>query len=279
MAKINNELKEYQTIPRKLIFDNTISDRARFLYCYMAAKPNDWDFFLKPMATELGYSIETLRKYINELIENGWLVKGGQENEKGVFGAVEYTLKANKDLPYTENTEAEKFRHGKNPTQHNKDCLHNKDNIDSKDTNKEKEDNKLSSKRKIIDFQAIIDCWNENNGKSFGNVERITDKRKRAIKHILESHGIGQETLIKFFKTLPFADNWLFNPSQDHKNWKPDFDWWISNTKNWFTKGLEGGVHKEKRDKFDMIMNGQSINQTQHECNETIININGQIYR
>lgn len=148
MAKINNELKEYQTIPRKLIFDNTISDRARFLYCYMAAKPNDWDFFLKPMATELGYSIETLRKYINELIENGWLVKGGQENEKGVFGAVEYTLKANKDLPYTENTEAEKFRHGKNPTQHNKDCLHNKDNIDSKDTNKEKEDNKLSSKRK-----------------------------------------------------------------------------------------------------------------------------------
>lgn len=148
MAKLNNELKEYQTIPRKLIFDNKISDRARFLYCYMASKPNDWDFYLKPMATELGYSIETLRKYINELIANGWLVKGKQENENGIFGAVEYTLKANRDLPKTENTEAEKFRHGKNPTQHNKDSLHSIDNIDNKDSNKEKEDNKLSSKKK-----------------------------------------------------------------------------------------------------------------------------------
>lgn len=158
MAKLNNELKEYQTIPRKLIFDNTISDRARFLYCYMASKPSDWDFFLKPMATELGYSIETLRKYINELIANGWLIKGEQENEKGIFGAVEYTLKANKDLPNTENTVAEKSRHGKNPTQHNKDSLHSIDNIDNKDNNEEKKDNKLSSKKKssIVDELTFI---------------------------------------------------------------------------------------------------------------------------
>jgi hypothetical protein len=156
MAKIKNELEEYQTIPRKLIFDNTISDRARFLYCYMAAKPNDWDFFLKPMATELGYSIETLRKYINELIANGWLVKGKQENENGIFGAVEYTLKANKVLPSTENTEAENFRHGKNPTQHNKDNIHKQDIIFNKE-NKEKSDVDLSFV--ADDFLPIVQDW------------------------------------------------------------------------------------------------------------------------
>ena len=79
MGNFVNKLSNYQVIPRELIFDNTLSDRARFLYCYMASKPNDWEFYMTPMAKEIGYSVETLRKYLNELIENGWLVKGEQK--------------------------------------------------------------------------------------------------------------------------------------------------------------------------------------------------------
>ena len=118
MAKIINELNQYQTIPRELIFDNQLSDRARFVYCYMAAKPNEWDFFLEPMARELGYSVDTLRKYIKELIERGWIEKGQQDNENGRFGAVEYTIKAtiknNLHLPTRKNTDTVNFRDGKN---------------------------------------------------------------------------------------------------------------------------------------------------------------------
>ena len=66
MSKFINGLKNFQVIPRKLIFDNSLSDRARFVYCFMASKPDGWDFLLNPMANELGYSVETLRKYINE---------------------------------------------------------------------------------------------------------------------------------------------------------------------------------------------------------------------
>lgn len=59
----------------------------------MASKPEGWDFFLEPMAQELGYSKDTLRKYIKELIECGWLEKGEQDKSNGNrFGAVEYTL-------------------------------------------------------------------------------------------------------------------------------------------------------------------------------------------
>lgn len=80
MARIKNELLGFQSIPRNLIFDSSVSDRARFVYCFMASKPDDWDFFLEPMAKEIGYSVDTLRKYINELINKGWLVKGEQQN-------------------------------------------------------------------------------------------------------------------------------------------------------------------------------------------------------
>lgn len=122
MATIFNELRNFQNIPRELIFDSSLSDRARFVFCFMVSKPDDWQFFLEPMAKEIGYSVETLRKYIKELVESGWIVKGEQEREKGVFGATSYTLRANKKS-CTENTDTENFRHGKNPTQQNRDII------------------------------------------------------------------------------------------------------------------------------------------------------------
>lgn len=126
MATIFNELRNFQNIPRELIFDSSLSDRARFVFCFMVSKPDDWQFFLEPMAKEIGYSVETLRKYIKELVESGWIVKGEQERDKGVFGATSYTLRANKKS-CTENTDTEIFRHGKNPIQHNRDIIQKKE--------------------------------------------------------------------------------------------------------------------------------------------------------
>ena len=131
MSNFINGLKKFQVIPRELVFDNSLSDRARFVYCFMASKPDGWDFLLNPMAKELGYSVETLRKYINELIDGGWLKKGEQNND-GKFGAVVYTLlstkKANmEEIPTRENSDTENFRHGENTTQYNKDNEEKKD--------------------------------------------------------------------------------------------------------------------------------------------------------
>lgn len=128
MGNFKNELGNYQPIPRELVFDKSLSDRARFVYVFMACKPDGWDFFLEPMAKEIGYSVDTLRKYINELVDNGWLVKGEQVvNENGKFGAVEYTLKASKCLPIPNFTDTGKTRHGKIPTQDNKDYKEKRD--------------------------------------------------------------------------------------------------------------------------------------------------------
>ena len=133
-------------------------------------------------------------------------------------------------------------------------------NTDSKQQieNKEEYTNVYSKKN---DYQAIIDCWNQYNGKKLGNVTKLTDKRKKAIKKVLVDNDITQEQMMKLFKSLPYADKWLYNPNKQHATWKPDFDWWIANTNGWFTKALEGKVHKENPQAFNEIMrnNGDEV--------------------
>lgn len=178
MAKFTNELSSFQNIPRDLVFDTTLSDRARFVYCFMACKPNDWNFFLEPMAKEIGYSVDTLRKYVNELVLSGWLEKGEQEREKGVFGATQYTLKA------TKNTDTDFFRHGKNTIQHNIDI------IQITDVDKEKEIDKSISKKKNVVDELFEQCWltyrrKGSKKKSLEQWKKLSDEEKeQTSKHI-----------------------------------------------------------------------------------------------
>ena len=249
MGNFKSELSNYQNVPRELVFDKTLSDRARFVYVFMACKPDGWDFYLEPMAKDIGYSVDTLRKYLNELVASGWLVKGEQSNEHGIFGAVEYTLKA------TKITDTENFRYGKNAAQKNIDNISLANTKDT-DNKEKKEKNKIIPCQKN-DYQAIVDCWNEHNGKKLGKVTKVTERRKKAIKKALDDNGITQEQLMLFFKTLPLADKWLYNPNKQHANWKPDFDWWLSNPNGWLTKGLEGKVHLENPQAYSSIMLGK----------------------
>ena len=119
MAKVNNKTKGFNSIPRDLVYDNELSDRARFLYVYMACKPDGWEFFQETMAKELGYGRETLRKYLDELINAGWITE--EEQQKGTdgkFAALDYIIEIKKKRsgkkPIRENTDSEKNRIGKN---------------------------------------------------------------------------------------------------------------------------------------------------------------------
>ena len=132
------------------------------------------------------------------------------------------------------------------------------------DTNRNKEEDTNVSPKKN-DYSVIIKCWNECNGKRLGKVTKVTERRKAAIKRALIDNDITQEQLIQFFKSLPLADSWLYNPNKQHKNWKPDFDWWLKNTNDWLTKGLEGKVHKENPQAFSIIMLGKDAPYTP-EC-------------
>lgn len=154
MAQVINKTKGFGSIPRDLVYDNELSDRARFLYIFMACKPEGWEFFQDSMCAELGYSKDTLRKYLNVLVQRGWIVVEGQQNTNGKFGANVYTIEVKIDdvenLPCGKNTDTVKYRNGKNHTQIN---------IDNKEINSNKEINKNNNNKR----ETVSDLFPENN--------------------------------------------------------------------------------------------------------------------
>lgn len=168
MGNFFNELRSFNSIPRELVFDKTLSDRARFVYVYMSCKPEDWEFFLDTMAKEIGYSVDTLRKYINELVASGWIEKGCQQNNNGKFGAVEYILKA------TKFSDTEKTRHGKNTTQHNN--IPNNSNTSIETINIKEINNKKELKEKFANFVSL---YKKMGGRARGIDTEFNDFTKR----------------------------------------------------------------------------------------------------
>jgi hypothetical protein len=84
--------------------------------------PDIWKFYQGVMAKELGLTKDTLRKYIEELLETGYLNRE-QRREVGKFDSYDYTLNFS---PCTKNTDTVKYRDGKKPTRE-KSSLTNKD--------------------------------------------------------------------------------------------------------------------------------------------------------
>jgi hypothetical protein len=113
MNKLNNKIKDnFTIIPNDIIRNKSLSDRARFLFCYMASMPDEWKFYQGVMAKELGYTKDTLRKYIEELLQTGYLNRE-QRRETGKFDSYDYTLNFS---PCMEKPDTVKTRNGKNPT-------------------------------------------------------------------------------------------------------------------------------------------------------------------
>jgi DNA-binding MarR family transcriptional regulator len=123
MNKLNNKIKDnFTIIPNDIIRNKSLSDRARFIFCYMASMPDDWKFYQGVMAKELGYTKDTLRKYIEELLETGYLNRE-QRRETGKFDSYDYTLNF---TPSGKKADTVKNRDGEKPTRE-KSALTNKD--------------------------------------------------------------------------------------------------------------------------------------------------------
>lgn len=93
MGKLFNQIKtNFTVIPNKFIAEKNLSAMARIVFIYMLSKPEDWLFNRDIVCSDLAVSKETLKKYIDELVESGWVTRLGQQNESGKFGGVEYVL-------------------------------------------------------------------------------------------------------------------------------------------------------------------------------------------
>ena len=117
MNKVTNKTKKFFTqIPNDLIRNSNISDRARFLYCYMSSMAEEWQFYQSKMAKDLGYSKDTLRKYLDELVSTGYLKRTQKRSELGRFDSFDYVIDF---IPNPDYTVAGKSRHGESPKREN----------------------------------------------------------------------------------------------------------------------------------------------------------------
>lgn len=234
MAKIKNENKGFGVYPLALINDDTLSDRARFLYIYMSAKPDYWDFYLDNLAKSLHLGKDTIQKYIKELIDEGWLVKGDQQNENGKFGAVEYVLKASKCKPTVE----EKYRYGKIPLQ----------NISSINT----PNNNIST---------INSPDKENNKRESISKTRFVKPKIEEIEAYIKEKGMH-------FDATEFYDyyesvGWVVGKDKRMKDWK-------AACRTWENKRKDKSQDEEEKEKEEPMPEGMSIENWQ-KCKQWLI--------
>lgn len=119
MNNIKNTIKNnYTIIPNELINDTNLSDRARFLFITLASKPDDWEFYNNNLAKTVGYSIETLRNYMKQLITSGWLTKVQNKNNMGQFSPNKYIINSQplQVSPYGIKPNTVKNLNGESPT-------------------------------------------------------------------------------------------------------------------------------------------------------------------
>lgn len=153
---IKNEIKNnFSMIPNALILDNTISDRARFVYCLLSSKPDTWVFYNNALAKELQYTVDTLRKYMKELIDKGWIEKVSQPG-----GSNDYIIKHTNLEVVGKNTRGEKT-HGffSYP---NKEVLEVKSTLE-KEVQRESDESTKPAKFTKPTLQQIADYITENN--------------------------------------------------------------------------------------------------------------------
>lgn len=93
MNKIRNHIKgNFTMIPNDLIEDSSLSDRARFLYVSLAAKPDSWTFYTQQLSKSLGLHKDTFRKYRDELCSKGWIKTESKKCADGKFATIDYHI-------------------------------------------------------------------------------------------------------------------------------------------------------------------------------------------
>lgn len=225
---LKNQLKNnYTVIPNELILDSNLSDRARFVFCVLASKPDNWIFYNNALAKELKYSVDTLRKYIKELSISGWITV---ENNK--FKANNYILNSQKD---TNSTVSEKTRHRKNPTPEKPDTYKEVLKVRSTINKEVKEEEEEPTPASVFVFK---DLWNEaceDSGGKLDPVIKLTTVRKQKIKTRLKDLS----DLAGWNEIFKKVANSKFCCGENERGWTVSFEWIIENEEN-ALKVLEG---------------------------------------
>ena len=107
----------FGAVPNDLLNDPEISFKAKGLYAYLNSKPDNWDFSVEGIASQVKDGVDSVRTGIHELEKSGYLKRVKHQNEKG-FWEVDYMLF---EEPVDEESYLGKSEAGKPPKQYKKE--------------------------------------------------------------------------------------------------------------------------------------------------------------
>ena len=82
----------YTVVQNELMDDSGLSDRARLVAYALLSKPKGWKFIPKHIAKMLGKHVNTIYKYLRELVNYGLLIRTKLKNKFGQWSGYSYFL-------------------------------------------------------------------------------------------------------------------------------------------------------------------------------------------
>lgn len=218
----------FTVAPNDLINDSSLSTVARFIYVFMASKPDDWEFWLKAMANSLNMNVKTLRKYMKELEQSGWLTNEGQINYNGQFGSNKYIIHA---TPCTKNmlTVREPIFTVRQNCRVDKIGAHTKERLEQKKDLRTKERGKHRSENENLNFIDHSNTVKEKNSAKKENVYMVQMKSiwlKRFDQYHWQNHdsdaafGIYHALRLRLIKDPDFGFGVKVLPDQVVEEWE-----------------------------------------------------------
>ena len=213
----------YAIIPADIRYDNTIKDKAKFLYAEITALCNKDGYCFasnKYFADLYGVRKETISRLLNQLKNRGYIdIKiEYDENTKEIKRRLIYLLtKISIPLDQMVNYPIDQ------KVKENNTYINNTINI-------------------LVDFYNKMD--------KFSKVTKITTKRRNKI--ISRLKDVGYDNLIKALEIASKSD--FLTGNIEHSKWRADFDWFIENDTNCI-KVLEGKYNnsKSKETEYELI--------------------------
>lgn len=180
MSNVKRYKKNNFTITdNKLIKDDRLSWKARGIFIYLWAMPDDWNFYVEEVAKHSKDKVEALQTGLSELEKYGYLERK-MTKSKGRFTGMSWKLSDTGDFTVkavsrpTENSVNGEFRPTENP------ALLNTNNTNKKETLNKKNTKEILSSSHSTAAHEIVDYLNSKIGTHYRATTRKTQSLIKA---------------------------------------------------------------------------------------------------
>lgn len=212
MNTFRNTLKaNYTTVPNEVLEDVNLSWKAKGIFCLLASKPDNWNFYMEQIAGHSADKLSSLKSGVKELEEQGYLSRKNKFDAQNKICGMDWILTVpvrqisrQAEIPSDGNSVGRKtYRHSKTNN--------------SKTNNSNTNNTNISLRQKT---EWFIDFWNKINHAEV----RFTEKKQKQVYNRLKVFKADE--IVQSIKNRS-NDAWLEN-----NGYMKDWDsFWRNNEK------------------------------------------------